>query len=156
MSERFDNWSKEDVDRLLQGIDHEAAKKDKFAFNYYLDENDEFKEVEIAVFIVMEWLVPGKTYNIKSSAVRGTKRMQWFWDGLGALKSREEYGDVGNYSLISEDEAREVLKVMGLNLDDAKAYLIDKFIEVNGYPPVMLPEDPKWEARRDAARKRSK
>lgn len=156
MSEKFENWSKEDVDRLLRSIDHEAAKKDRFVFNYYLDENDEFKGVEIAVFIVMEWLVPEKNYNIKGSAVRGTKRMQWFWDGLSALKDREEYGDVGDHSLISEDEAKEVLKAMGLNLDDAKTYLLNKFTEVNGYPPVMLPVDPRWEARRDAARKRSK
>lgn len=82
--------------------------------------------------------------------------MQWFWDGLSALKDREEYGDVGDHSLISEDEAKEVLKTMGLNLDDAKTYLLNKFTEVNGYPPIMLPVDPGWEARRDAARKRSK
>lgn len=150
------SWTKEDVEEYLKNFDLEAAKKWTYAFNYYFDENDEFREVEIAVFIVMEWVRSDKTHNIKGSAVRGTKRMQWFWDGFSALKDREEYGDVGNHSLISEDEAREVLKTMGLNLDDAKAYLVDEFIKVNGYPPVMLPEDPKWEARRAAARKRSK
>ena len=149
-------WTKEGVEKHLENFDREAAKKWTYAFNYYLDENNEFKEIEIAVFIVMEWLVPEKNYNIKGSAVRGTKRMQWFWDGLSALKDREEYGDVGDHSLISEDEAKEVLKTMGLNLDDAKTYLLNKFTEVNGYPPIMLPVDPRWEARRDAARKRSK
>lgn len=54
-------WTKEGVEKHLENFDREAAKKWTYAFNYYLDENNEFKEIEIAVFIVMEWLVPEKT-----------------------------------------------------------------------------------------------
>ncbi|WP_417279679.1 hypothetical protein [Celeribacter sp.] len=53
-----------------------------------------------------------------------------------------------------EQEARETVKAMGLDLDDAQHYLINSFTKANGYAPVMLPADPKWETRRDNARER--
>ncbi|OLS42563.1 hypothetical protein [Rhodovulum sulfidophilum] len=154
MTEKLKTWTKEDVDRLLQNIDYEAAKKDTYALNYYRDENDEYDHLEVAVFIVLEWVREDHDDNIKSSTVRGTKRMGWLWDAFNARKRREEYGDLGNHCLISEDEARETLKEMGLALEEAKRYLVDSFTKTNGYAPVMLPVDPRWKNRRDAERKR--
>lgn len=154
MTEKLKIWTKEDVDRLLQNIDYEAAKKDAHTLNYYRDENDEYDKLEVAVFVVLEWVRDDHEHNIKSSTVRGTQRMGWFWYAFNARKRREEYGDVGDHCLISEDEARETVKAMGLDLDDAKRHLIDSFTKANGYAPVMLPVDPKWETRRDNALKR--
>ncbi len=154
MTDQFETWTKEDVARFLNNIDHEAAKSKKRVLNYYRDENDEYDELEVAVFVVLEWVRDDHEHNIKSSTVRGTQRMGWFWDAFDARKSREEYGDVGDHGLISEAEARETVKAMGLDLDDAKHYLIDSFTKGAGYAPVMLPVDPKWETRRDKARKR--
>ena len=147
-------WTKEDVDRLIANIDHEDAKKDEFAFNYYLDENDDIQPPERAIFIVLEWVRADKLFNIKLGTVRGTKRMGWFWDAFKARKRREEYGDVDDHCLISRDEARGLFAEMGLNVEDGEQHIIELSIEADGYPPIMLPEDPKWRARRDAARAR--
>lgn len=73
---------------------------------------------------------------------------------VDAAENVSEVGDVGDHYLISEDEARETVKAMGLDLDDAKRHLIDSFTKANGYAPVMLPVDPKWETRRNDALKR--
>lgn len=147
-------WTKDSVEAFLKNFDHEAAKKHEFAFNYYLDDDDTYDRVERAVFIVWEWVRDDHDHNIKSVTVRGTKRMGWFNDAYDARKSREEYGDLGDHCLISEDEAREALIVMGLNIDDAKRFVIESMGQTNGHRPIILPSDPKWKARRDAERAR--
>lgn len=113
MTYDYKKWIKDDVERLLQDIDYEAAKKHTYAFNYYFDENDKLRQVEIAIFVVMEWVREDKDHNIKSSTVRGTKRMGGFWVGYSARMDRDEYGDVGEHSLISEQEAKETLEKNG-------------------------------------------
>ncbi|MBL3576184.1 hypothetical protein JMK10_20150 [Rhodovulum sulfidophilum] len=154
MTETAKFWTREDVARLLNDIDYEAAKEKKRVLNYYRDENNEYATLEVAVFIVLEWVQDDVKENVKSSTVRGTERMGWLWDAFNARKRREEYGDLGDHCLISEGEARETLREMGLDLEEGKRYLVDSFTKVNGYAPVMLPVDPRWENHRDAERKR--
>lgn len=154
MTYDYKKYTKEDVDRLLASIDHGAAKKDTHAFNYYLDEGDEQDGYERAVFVVMEWVRADHIHNIKSSTVRGVKKYGWLWDAFNTRKRREEYGDVGDHCLISREDAEAELLRMGLKIEDAERYLLRSFFEVNGYDPVMLPADPKWQQRRDEAQAR--
>lgn len=147
-------WTKKDVDEFLANIDYEAARQKTHAFNYYLDEGDKVDGYERAVFIVKEWVRPDHFHNIKSSTVRGVKKYGWLWDAFNARKRREEYGDVGDHCLISREDAEAELLKMGLKIEDAERYLLRSFSETNGYDPVMLPVDPKWQQRRDKAQAR--
>ena len=54
MTEKLKIWTKEDVDRLLQNIDYEAAKKDAHTLNYYRDENDEYEDKDDSPYPVKE------------------------------------------------------------------------------------------------------
>lgn len=154
MTHDFKVWTKEDVKRLLANIDYEAAKKDTHVFNYYLDQGDKQDGYERAVFIVMEWVRDDYDHNIKSSTVRGVRKYGWLWDAFNARKTREEYGDVGDHCLISRETAEAELLKMGLQIADAEKHLLRSFSETNGYDPVMLPVDPKWQPRRDKAQAR--
>ncbi|MBL3576426.1 hypothetical protein JMM62_21325, partial [Rhodovulum sulfidophilum] len=147
------DWQRQRPELFRKRV-YNHAGCDTYALNYYRDENDGYNALEIAVFVVLEWVREDHDDNIKSSTVRGTKRMGWLWDAFNARKRREEYGDLGNHCLISEDVARETLKEMGLALEEAKRCLVDSFTKTNGYAPVMLPVDPRWKNRRDAERKR--
>lgn len=145
------NLTRENVLKLLNDFDEEAAKKWKYAFAYFHDINEEYADTEEFVFISLERVLDDKPYNSGGAAIRGSQKMGWLKDAHRALKSRQEYGDVGDHSLISEEDARKYVLSMGLDLEDGKNTLIAKFKEVNGYAPILLPADPKFKARRDAA-----
>lgn len=149
-------WTRQKVNEFLNSFNHEAAKKWTYAFNYYLDEGDKIDDVAPAIFIVRELVRPQKEHNIKSSTVRGSNKYGWLFDALNARERREEYGDLGDHCLISRQVAEAELLTMGLQIIEAENYLLRSFAEVNGYDPVMLPEDPKWQQRRDNAQARSR
>ena len=153
MTEKMKIWTKEDVARLLGSIKPEDSKNDVYAINYYLDPGDPEDSIEPTVFIVWEWVLKDEP-NVLSATVRGNKDMGWLQDALYTRKSREEYGDVGDHCLVSEDEARLTLASMGLNVEDGKRLLINDYLRIYGFPPNLLPEDPKWKARRDKDRAR--
>lgn len=153
MTEKMKIWTKEDVDRLLASIKPEVSKNDVYAINYYLDSGDPEDSIEPAVFIVKEWILKDEP-NVLGATVRGNKNMGWLQDALYTRKSREEYGDVGDHCLISEDEARLTLTSMGLDVEDGKRLLINDYQRAYGFPPNLLPEDPNWKARRDKERTR--
>lgn len=146
-------WTKESVKEFLSNLDPNEGKIRKYAFAYYHDFHEELDNEEF-VFISLEWVLDDKPYNIGGSVIRGSRRMGWLKDAHSALKRREEYGDVGDHSLITEDEAQKSISAMGLDLTDGKNALIADFKEGRGYNPILLPADPKFKARRDAARER--
>ena len=147
-------WTEQKVKEFLANFDREATRTWTYAFNYYLDEGDEQDGYERAIFIVMEWVRPDHEHNIKSSTVRGVRKYGWLWDALNARERREEYGDVGDHCLISRKDAEAELLRMGLKIEDAENHLLRRFSKVNGYHPVMMPEDPKWRQRQEKAQAR--
>ncbi|AUG53499.1 hypothetical protein [Thalassospira marina] len=116
----------------------------------FLDDED---KDNIAIFLVRERIKPG-LYRIQGGAVQARARTGWRLDPGEWLDRRQEYGDVGDHSLLTDEEAQEYLDAMGLRLEDGKKMLIEEFRRVNGYDPVLLPVDPKFKERRDAARQR--
>ncbi|KZB51060.1 hypothetical protein AUP41_08115 [Thalassospira xiamenensis] len=116
--------------------------------------DDEYKD-DIAIYLVMETVRPG-LYRIQGGSAQASARAGWRLDTGGWLRSRQEYGDVGDHSLLTDEEAQEYLDAMGLRLKDGKELMIREFRRVNGYDPVLLPVDPKFKERRDLARKRLK
>ncbi|UKV13853.1 hypothetical protein L6172_17630 [Thalassospiraceae bacterium SW-3-3] len=116
--------------------------------------DDEYKD-DIAIYLVMETVRPG-LYRIQGGAVQARKGTGWRLDPGDWLDRRQEYGDVGDHSLLTDEEAQEYLDAMGLRLEDGKELNIKEFRQVNGYDPVLLPVDPKFKERRDLARKRLK
>lgn len=132
-------------DRFGKEID---VRSMQYALSYFLD--DEYQD-DIAIFIVQEWIRDGQD-AIGASAVRGSKRMGWHGNASKALASRREYGDVGDHSLLTDEEAQKYLDPMGLRLEDGKRLLIDQFKKVNEFTPIILPADPNFKIRRDQAR----
>ncbi|UKV13854.1 hypothetical protein L6172_17635 [Thalassospiraceae bacterium SW-3-3] len=118
----------------------------------FLDDED---QENIAIYLVLEWVEVG-LYRIQNGAVQGRARSGWRLDPGDWLKRRQEYGDVGDHSLLTDEEAQEYLDPMGLKLEDGKQMLADDYLEVNGQNPVLLPVDPKFKERRDLARERLK
>lgn len=116
----------------------------------FLDDED---KDNVAVYLVREKVEPG-LYRIQGAAVQARATTGWRMDPGGWLDRRQEYGDVGDHSLLTDEEAQDYLDKMGLRLEDGKQMLIDNFRQVNGYDPVLLPEDPKFFERRDTARQR--
>ncbi|UKV13855.1 hypothetical protein L6172_17640 [Thalassospiraceae bacterium SW-3-3] len=121
-----------------------------YAISYYLD--DEFED-DLSVFLVQERVVPDSS-RIGGNVVRANARMGWQQSAYEILKRRQEYGDVGDHSLLTDEEAQEYLYPMGLRLEDGKRMLIESFKKVNGYAPKLLPVDPMFKERRDNARER--
>ncbi len=128
------------------------VKSWEYAISCYLD--DEFAD-DLSVFLVQERVVPDSS-RIGGNVVRANARMGWQQSAYEILKRRQEYGDVGDHSLLTDEEAQEYLDTMGLRLEDGKRMLIEEFRRVNGHDPVLLPVDPKFKERRDLARERLK
>lgn len=128
------------------------VKSWEYAVSCYLD--DEFAD-DLSVFLVQERVVPDSS-RIGGNVVRANARMGWQQSAYEILKRRQEYGDVGDHSLLTDEEAQEYLDTMGLRFEDGKRMLIEEFRRVNGYDPVLLPVDPKFKERRDLARERLK
>ena len=120
----------------------------KYVLSCFLDDEN---QADIEIFIVREWIRDGQD-AIGASAVKGSKRMGWYGNASRALASRREYGDVGDHSLLTDDEAQKYLDAMGLRLEDGKRLLIDQFKKVNEFAPIVLPADPNFKIRRDRAR----
>ncbi|WP_147253466.1 hypothetical protein [Thalassospira xiamenensis] len=116
--------------------------------------DDEFAD-NLSVFLVQQRVVPDSS-RIGGNVVRANARMGWQQSAYEILKRRQEYGDVGDHSLLTDEEAQEYLDTMGLRFEDGKRMLIEEFRRVNGYDPVLLPVDPKFKERRDLARERLK
>ncbi|KZB51057.1 hypothetical protein [Thalassospira xiamenensis] len=128
------------------------VKSWEYAVSCYLD--DEFAD-NLSVFLVQQRVVPDSS-RIGGNVVRANARMGWQQSAYEILKRRQEYGDVGDHSLLTDEEAQEYLDTMGLRFEDGKRMLIEEFRRVNGYDPVLLPVDPKFKERRDLARERLK
>ncbi|KZB51058.1 hypothetical protein AUP41_08105 [Thalassospira xiamenensis] len=114
--------------------------------------DDEEKD-NIAIYVAMETVEPG-SYRIQGRAVQARAKAGWRLDPGDWLKRRQEYGDVGDHSLLTDEEAQEYLDPMGLRLEDGKRILIESFKKVNGYAPKLLPVDPMFKERRDTAGER--
>ncbi len=141
-------WTKEDVDKILQSFDHEAAKTWKYVISAYLD--DEFPE-NISIFLAQERVEPPSS-RIGGNVVKANARMGWYPKAYKALERRREYGDVGDHSLLTDEEVSQYLHEMRLKLADGKQILIDGFRKTNGFAPIILDVDPEFETRRDTAR----
>ena len=94
--------------------------------------------------------------RIGGNVVRANARMGWQQSAYEILKRRQEYGDVGDHSLLTDEEAQEYLDTMGLRFEDGKRMLIEEFRRMNGYDPILVSVDPKFKERRDLARERLK
>ena len=142
------NWTDEEINKLLHSFDYEAAKQWKYVISAYLD--DEFPE-NIAIFLVQERVDPSSS-RIGGNVVKANARMGWYPKAYKALERRREYGDVGDHSLLTDEEAKKYLQEMGLKLVDGKKILVDGFKKTNGYEPIILAVDPDFKERRDTAR----
>ncbi|UKV13857.1 hypothetical protein L6172_17650 [Thalassospiraceae bacterium SW-3-3] len=118
----------------------------------FLDDED---KTNISIYLVRERIMPD-LYRIQGGRAQASSRAGWRLDPGDWLKRRQEYGDVGDHSLLTDEEAQEYLDAMGLRLEDGKRMLIEEFRRVNGHDPVLLPVDPKFKERRDLARERLK
>ncbi len=118
----------------------------------FLDDED---KTNIAIYLVKERIMSG-LYRIQGEAAQARAKTGWRLDPGGWLDRRREYGDVGDHSLLTEEEAQEYLDRMGLHLEDGKRMLIEEFRSMNNTEPVLLPVDPKFKERRDLARERLK
>jgi len=128
------------------------VKSWEYAVSCYLD--DEFAD-DLSVFLVQERVVPDSS-RIGGNVVRANARMGWQQSAYEILKRRQEYGDVGDHSLLTDEEAQEYLDTMGLRFEDGKRMLIEEFRRMNGYDPILVSVDPKFKERRDLARERLK
>lgn len=114
---------------------------------------DDAKPDNIAIFLVREVLTDSGAY-IQAGAVQASTHAGWRVDPGTWLKNSQQYDDVGDHSLLTDEEAQTYLDDKGLTLEDGRRMLIDYVTEVGGSPPVILPADPGFKARRDAARAR--
>ncbi|UKV13856.1 hypothetical protein L6172_17645 [Thalassospiraceae bacterium SW-3-3] len=112
--------------------------------------DDEYKD-DIAIYLVMETVRPG-LYRIQGGSAQDSARAGWGLDTGGWLRSRQEYGDIGDHSLLTDEEAQKYLEPMGLRLEDGKRILIERYREMNGDGSIILSVDPKLIERRDTAR----
>lgn len=111
------------------------------------DENPD----NIAIFVVREVLDDSYGY-FQGGAVQARAETGWRLDPGTWLKYRQEYGDVGDHSLLTDAEAQDHLNQMGLELADGHNMLIDHLTKINGAAPTLVPVDPNFKSRRDEAR----
>lgn len=145
-------WTTESVQKHLESFDYEAAKKWEYALSYYLDIDEETSN-RVAIYAVMEQVRPDEMTGGGGNVVQATAHSGWRSGAYEWLKGRKEYGDVGDHSLLTDQEAQTYLDPMGLRLEDGKQLLIDGFKETNGHAPIILPKDPNFQERRDRAKK---
>ncbi len=112
--------------------------------------DDEYKD-DIAIYVVMEAVESGLC-RIQAEAVQARANTGWRIDPGDWLDRRQEYGDIGDHSLLTDEEAQKYLEPMGLRLEDGKRILIERYREMNGDGSIILPVDPKLIERRDTAR----
>ena len=114
---------------------------------------DDGKPDNIAIFLVREVMSDAHGY-IQAGAVHASAHAGWRVDPGTWLKNSQQYDDVGDHSLLTDEETQGFLDEKGLKLEDGRRMLIDYLTELNGYAPTIVPVDPNFKARRDAARAR--
>ena len=130
--------------------DAAPKSKDPTIISAYLDAED---PDNIGIFLVREEIDADHGY-IQAGAVHASDHAGWRIDPGTWLKLSQEEDDVGEHTLLTAAEAQAYLDDKGLKLEDGKAMLLARLVEVNGYAPDILPEDPNLLTRRAEARAR--
>jgi hypothetical protein len=114
-------------------------RNEPYVFRYYRDPREKSKP---ALWVTLE----GREIGSFFIAAHGREDFGWrdeefIFDNLYRLYKRE--GDVGAEHLLTEAEARQLAQSIGLDIEVAKAMIVNSFIKVNKYSPNIEVDDVK-------------